>query len=285
MFFKPAMVKQTSTSVDSSQSSSTQSSSTQSSNDKETMTKQSTLGLVVRNSETIKAEVIWVMKCVASGYSNNSRRDLQKIFSTMFTDSNAKSITVGANKMRYGMNFGIAPVFKSILMEPVKKVEVFVALFDESLNEQTQNCEMDILTRYFDDIENMVKVRYLTSNFMGHSTRTDLYLEFSSALKEFDGIKLLQISMAGPNVNLKFLNDIDCTKDRVGNEQHELIFIGTCGLHVTHGAFKTGAESTDWKLKKVIKAAFQILHDSPARCEDYKSIPGCVFTPTELLCN
>ena len=95
----------------------------------------------------------------------------------MFTDSNiAKSITVGADKMRYVVNFGIDPVFKSILIDSIKKAEVFVALFDESLNEQTQNCEMDILIRYFDDIERMAKVCYLTSNFMGHSTHTDLYL-------------------------------------------------------------------------------------------------------------
>ena len=107
MFFKPAMVKQTSTSADSSQSS-----SAQTSNDKEIIAKQSTLDLVVRNSETAKAEIIWVLKCVASGYSNNSCHDLQKIFSAMFTNSNiAKSITVGADKMRYVVNFGIAPVF------------------------------------------------------------------------------------------------------------------------------------------------------------------------------
>ena len=112
MFFKPATVKQTSTSADSSQSSSTQSSSTQSSNNKETIAEQSTLDLVVRNSETAKAEIIWVLKCVASRYSNNSCHDLQKIFSAMFTNSNiAKSITVGADKMRYVVNFGIAPVF------------------------------------------------------------------------------------------------------------------------------------------------------------------------------
>ena len=153
-------VKQTSTSVDSSQSSSTQSSSTQSSNEKKTIVKQSTLDLVVRNSDTVKAEIIWVLKCVASGYSNNSCRALQKIFSGMFTDSNiAKSITVGADKMRYVVNFGIAPVFKSILIDSVKEAAVFVALFDESLNEETQNFEMDILIGYFDDIENMVKVR------------------------------------------------------------------------------------------------------------------------------
>ena len=106
---------------------------------------------------------------------------------TMFTDSNiAKSITSGADKMRYVVNYGIAPVFKSILIDSVRKAEVFVALFDERLNEQTQNCEIDILVRYFDDIENMVKVHYLKSNFMGHFTHTDLYQEFSSALKEFD---------------------------------------------------------------------------------------------------
>ena len=122
----------------------------------------------MRNPDTVKAEIIWALKCVASGYSNNSCRDLQKIFSAMFTDSNiAKSITVGVDKMRYVVNFGIAPVFKSILIDSVKKAEIFVAIFDESLSEQTQNCEMDMLIRYF-DIENIVKVCYLTSNFMGH---------------------------------------------------------------------------------------------------------------------
>ena len=71
MFLKPAMVKQTSTSVDSPQSFITQISSTQSSNDKETVAKQSTLDLVVRNSETVKSETIWALKSVASGYSYN----------------------------------------------------------------------------------------------------------------------------------------------------------------------------------------------------------------------
>ena len=76
MLFKPAMVKQTSTSVDSSQ---------------------------------FWREIIWVLKCVAGGYSNNSCCDLQKIFNAMFTDSYiAKSITVGVDKMRYVVDFGIA---------------------------------------------------------------------------------------------------------------------------------------------------------------------------------
>ena len=208
------------------------------------------MDLVVRNSETVKAEIIWVLKCIASGYSNNSCCDLPKIFSAVLTGSNiAKSITVEADKMRYVVNFGLAPVFKSILINSVNEAEAFTSLFNESLNEETQNYEMDILKIYFYDIESMVKVRYLTSIFMGHSTHKYLYQEFSSALTEFGGNKLLQISMDAPKVSLKFLNGI--VKDRVANKQHELMFIGSCGLQVIHGAFKTRAESTDWKMKKI----------------------------------
>ena len=46
------------------------------------------------------------------------------------------------------------------------------ALFnDESLNEQLQNCEIEILKIYFDDAENTVKTLDLTSNFLGHSLK------------------------------------------------------------------------------------------------------------------
>ena len=46
----------------------------------------------------------------------------------MVTDNNiAKSIAVGADKMRYVVKFGIAPVSKSVLIDSVKKVKVFEA--------------------------------------------------------------------------------------------------------------------------------------------------------------
>ena len=78
----------------------------------------------MRNSDIVKAEIIWEVKCVASGYSCC---DLQNISSAMFTDSSiAMSITVGADKMRYVVNFGIAAVFKSILIDSVKIAKVFV---------------------------------------------------------------------------------------------------------------------------------------------------------------
>ena len=87
--------------------------------------------------------------------------------------------------------------------------------------------------------------------------------------------------MDGPSVNWKFYEAV--TKDRAENELHQLINIGSCGLHI-HGAFKLGAEATNWNIKKVLQSAFQILHDSPARQEDYESNRK-QKVPTVLLCN
>ena len=67
----------------------------------------------------------------------------------MFPDSQlAKSFKLRADKMRYSSNFGLAPFFKSLLYEDIKKSCCFVACFDESLNPVTQTCEMDIVIRF-----------------------------------------------------------------------------------------------------------------------------------------
>ena len=163
----------------------------------------------------------------------------------MFPDSEiAKSFELVADKLKYVINFGLAPYFKDMLGEIWKKSEHYVISFDESLNDVTQNCQMDILVRFFDSITCNVKVRYLDSRFLGHSTHQDLYDQFSNAILKLDSNKIFQISMDGPSVNLKFLEKVQ--KDRKENEQPELVNIGSCGLHPLHGAFKCGVESTGW---------------------------------------
>ena len=62
--------------------------------------------------------------------------------------------------------------------------------------------------------------------------------QFNDISNELDSNKLFQISMDGPNVNLKFYEAV--VTERNENEQHQLINIGSCGLHKIHGAFKTG---------------------------------------------
>ena len=58
------------------------------------------------------------------------------------------------------------------------------------------------------------------------------------------------------------------------NDMSKLLSTGSCSLHAIHGAFKTGEQSIDWKLKQVLRARHQILHDSPARWNYYADITG-----------
>ena len=38
----------------------------------------------------------------------------------------------------------------------------------------------------------------------------------------------------------------------------KLLATGSCSLHAIHGDLKTGEQSTDWKLKKVLRACIKI---------------------------
>ena len=69
----------------------------------------------------------------------------------MFPDSKiAKSFELGATKLKYFINFGIPPYFRDILYNYLQKSDCFVISFNENLNGYIQNCQMDIIIRYFD---------------------------------------------------------------------------------------------------------------------------------------
>ena len=45
-----------------------------------------------------------------------------------------------------------------ILSKKLKKSEYYVIGYDESMNEQAQNCQMDILIRFFNTDDKQVKI-------------------------------------------------------------------------------------------------------------------------------
>ena len=59
---------------------------------------------------------------------------------------------------------------------------------------------------------------------------------------------------------LTMLDDDRCEKD-----YPKIIDIGSCSLHVLHGAFKSGVEATDWFLNEILKAMWKIFDVSLAR--------------------
>ena len=74
---------------------------------------------------------------------------MNQTFSAMFSDSQiATNFSCGANKLKYLTNFGIAPWVKDQLQHQVEKCSYLVIGFDESLNQATQTCQMDLNVRY-----------------------------------------------------------------------------------------------------------------------------------------
>ena len=126
--------------------------------------------------------------------------------------------------------------------------------------------QVDIVVDVWGNFVNNECTCYLDSTFIGHVRHQDLFEHFISALDSLNLKKRLQVSMDGPNLNWVFFSEL-CNY-QTENDMSRLLSTGSCGIFHTgsiHGAFKTGEQSTDWKLKIVLGALHQILHDSPAR--------------------
>ena len=76
--------------------------------------------------------------------------------------------------------------------------------------------------------------------------------------------------MDGPNTNWKVFDSLQ--KHREELEYSSLLNLGSCELHVVHGAFKTGLQESGWDIHKILKAVWKIIQDSPARRETYSII-------------
>ena len=234
---------------------------------------QNTIPSIVQDGGKINAEVRWYLKHVLSGYSNNSVCNSPDSFEVMFPDSKiASQMELGRIKLMYIENFGMAPYFREILKNETVNSGWYTISFDASLIKVVQECEMDIIIRFWDNLSNKVQVRFWNSMFFGHSTSADLLKHFADGLSGLDPSKNLQISVDGPNVNLKFLKGVKKRNRRSKTQQvngHRALY-----MYPVHGAFKSACEKTDWGLKSLIKGAFHLLKDSPACREDKISITG-----------
>ena len=78
--------------------------------------------------------------------------------------------------------------------------------------------------------------------------------------------------MGGPVVNIKFLNEFKLKREE--NAFHSIIDIGTSSLHTVHRSVKTAIDKSNVKIEETLKGGFQLLHNSPAKREDYGSVSG-----------
>lgn len=232
---------------------------------------------VLAAPSSTRAEIYWALHCVQCNYSFNSNVELGKLFSVMFPDSEvAKAYSMSRTKLGYQINHGLAPYFKERMVYELNNSDVFSLLFDESFNKDLQKSQMDFFVRYWND-NNQVCNRYLDSKFLGHTTAQNLKASLDSAISFASKEKLVHISMDGPKVNHSLMRLIK--KERLDADLPEVVDVGTCNLHVVHGAFRHGNKATKWESEATIKAVYGLLKDSSARREDFELITGCKEFP------
>ena len=221
-------------------------------------------------ASTLKAEVCWSLKVVSSHSSLRSCLRLNDLFKAMFIGSEiAKSFQLSKTKCGYLINYGLAPYFKDVLLKSINSSEFFVLLYDASLNKVLQEDQTDVHFRFWNNVANEVSTRFYDSHFLQRTNAENLFECLQSSLKDVTS-KNLQLSVDGPNTNWKVLELLD--DERKENDYPTVLNIGSCGLYVIHGAFKTGVEATDWALNKILTAMWKLFDDSPARRDTYIEI-------------
>ena len=96
----------------------------------------------------------------------------------------------------------------------------FTLHFDETITAQVKK-QMDLLVCYWSEVDNRVKVTYLTSIMFSHAKVPDVVAEILKSLEKLAiPLKLmLSLGMDGPNVNKSILNKLNAIKKEKGYQQ------------------------------------------------------------------
>ena len=193
----------------------------------------------------------------------------------MFFDSQiAKKFKMHKDKLSYVITYGLGPYFQKELSYIVKFCDYYAISFDESLNKITQTEQMDLVVRYW--AEGKIHTNYLTSVFLNGSKAVDILKAFKGALVDL-GLSLtriIQISMDGLNVNLRFSKDFDTylTDNERDANDFKIIETGTCSLHIVHGGYKTGNKQSGWEIDSFLRSMYYFFKGSPLRRGIYSRI-------------
>ena len=225
-----------------------------------------------------RAEIMYAFKLVASHSSMNFSNKSGELFAAMFPDSEiAKGFKMSNDKAAYIINHGLGPYYERNINDIMCNSEFLVAQFDESLNKVSQRGQMDLHVRYIDD-DNLVQTKYVTSTFLGRANAENLS-DLTSCFSDNSFIeKIIQLSMDGPAVNWKLLG---LFKDELSDlpNNFKLFDIGSCGIHIVHGALKTGFQKSSQDIQKFIRSTYYVFKDSPARRAAYTDVTNSSVFP------
>ena len=189
------------------------------------------------------AEAKWLFKMAERDMTLRDCDFTPELFRQMFPDSQvAKQFSMSRQKASYVLQDGLGPLLSKWLVTSINTSEgTFTLMFDETTTLQNRK-QMDLLVRFWDEEQNLVTTRYLTSLFFGRATALDITGMLMSLQEEgkfnLTWSKMFNISSDGPNINKAIwreLNDSLIDKGYKG-----LLEFLKCPLHTVHNSFHQG---------------------------------------------
>ena len=78
-----------------------------------------------------------------------------------------------------------------------------------------------------------------------------------------DAENSLQLSMDGPNTNLKVLKDLKLMLKKADND-NVILDLGSCGIHTVHNSSKIEMVATQWKLAQFLRVLYNLIKNIPS---------------------
>lgn len=194
--------------------------------------------ILTTKEQISRSEIIRCLDIVDSNCSFNvANKDAQK-YKTMFPDSEiAKAYKQKSDKVKYTLQFGIAPYLKKIILSDLIDLP-FTFGFDETTTSQIKK-QYDAYACYHSSHFGQIVTVYLGTLFVGRCTADDLLNHFYELLEKI-GLRpecIISLGMDGPNVNLAFKRKLESELMKKGVS---LIDVGSCPLHTCSNAFLEG---------------------------------------------
>ena len=185
---------------------------------------------------------------------------------SMFPNSKtAEKYIQAETKTKYVLQFGTVAYFRKSILKDFKD-QSFTFNFDGSTTNQVKK-QYDAFVQFWSSLHQQIVNRYCGSVFVGHCGSEKLlnqFFEFGKVIV-WGNRFLLHIGMDGPNVNLKFQEDL--RKHFLQATGQKFLDIDTCTLHKVHNPLKR-----EWLHCPFAVDFHGFFKLSSIHCKDYSSM-------------
>lgn len=177
---------------------------------------------------------------------------------------------------------GIGHQFQKDLKEFLETFGHIVVGFDGNLNKISQKQQTDLIVRFCNSVSNEVTTRYFSLVFLDSTVATKLREGLTDAIGDKNLIKLVQILMDGPAVNIRMLDDLKKGISEKYPDNPTLLDLDSCGLHNVHCSYKTGMKKTEWEIDNFLSCLYRLFKNIPPRRGNYTKITKSDIFPLKF---